>query len=145
MCLGQVAERTLFLWNNDYIVKHINFNREKLFSIISGALYTNSKNHWNSTVHGTVFVFVCLSFLLKVHVRGYEFHEHNKDTSYVEKADLVDCDLAFLYEDANFSPGQAGKVYSALRRKFQPECHLAHSDVFQQRQIRDLRRFRTPQ
>jgi len=51
----QVAERTLFLWNNDYIVKHINFNRDKLFSIISGALYTNSKNHWNSTVHGLTY------------------------------------------------------------------------------------------
>merc|ERR1712217_195954 len=51
----QVAERTLFLWNNDYIVKLINQNRQQLFPIVIGALYTNSKQHWNSAVHGLTF------------------------------------------------------------------------------------------
>jgi serine/threonine-protein phosphatase 2A regulatory subunit B' len=51
----QVAERTLFLWNNDYIVKLINQNRHVLFPIIIGALYKNSKQHWNSAVHGLTF------------------------------------------------------------------------------------------
>lgn len=51
----QVAERTLFLWNNDYIVKLINQNRQVLYPIIIGALYTNSKQHWNSAVHGLTF------------------------------------------------------------------------------------------
>lgn len=51
----QVAERTLFLWNNDYIVKLIDQNRKVLFPIITGALYTNSKHHWNSAVHGLTF------------------------------------------------------------------------------------------
>jgi serine/threonine-protein phosphatase 2A regulatory subunit B' len=51
----QVAERTLFLWNNDYIVKLINQNRQHLFPILIGALYTNSKQHWNSAVHGLTF------------------------------------------------------------------------------------------
>jgi serine/threonine-protein phosphatase 2A regulatory subunit B' len=51
----QVAERTLFLWNNDYIVKLINQNRSTLFPILIGALYTNSKQHWNSAVHGLTF------------------------------------------------------------------------------------------
>jgi len=51
----QVAERTLFLWNNDYIVKLINQNRLALFPIVIGALYTNSKQHWNSAVHGLTF------------------------------------------------------------------------------------------
>jgi serine/threonine-protein phosphatase 2A regulatory subunit B' len=51
----QVAERTLFLWNNDYIVKLIDQNRQELFPIICGALYTNSKQHWNSAVHGLTF------------------------------------------------------------------------------------------
>jgi len=51
----QVAERTLFLWNNDYIVKLINQNRNALFPIVIGALYTNSKQHWNSAVHGLTF------------------------------------------------------------------------------------------
>merc|ERR1719316_2333666 len=51
----QVAERTLFLWNNDYIVKLINQNRQTLFPIVIGALYTNSKQHWNSAVHALTF------------------------------------------------------------------------------------------
>merc|ERR1712045_319526 len=51
----QVAERTLFFWNNDYIVKLINQNRQDLFPIIIGALYKNSKQHWNSAVHGLTF------------------------------------------------------------------------------------------
>jgi len=51
----QVAERTLFYWNNDYIVKLINQNRHVLFPMIIGALYKNSKQHWNSAVHGLTF------------------------------------------------------------------------------------------
>merc|ERR1712113_1119106 len=51
----QVAERTLFLWNNDYVVQLINRNRQELFPIIIGALYRNSKHHWNSAVHGLTF------------------------------------------------------------------------------------------
>merc|ERR550539_856239 len=51
----QVAERTLFFWNNDYIVKLINLNRQELFPVTIGALYKNSKQHWNSAVHGLTF------------------------------------------------------------------------------------------
>lgn len=51
----QVAERALFFWNTDYIVKLINANRQELFPIIIGALYRNSKQHWNSAVHGLTF------------------------------------------------------------------------------------------
>merc|ERR1711933_106402 len=51
----QVAERTLFFWNNDYIVKLINQNRQDLFPTIIGALYKNSNQHWNSAVHGLTF------------------------------------------------------------------------------------------
>merc|ERR1712032_609603 len=43
----QVAERTLFLWNNDSVVNLINQNRQ--------ALFPNSKQHWNSAVHGLTF------------------------------------------------------------------------------------------
>lgn len=51
----QVAERTLFLWNNDYIVKLINQHRQEIFPIVVAALYRNSKQHWNSAVHGLTF------------------------------------------------------------------------------------------
>merc|ERR1719191_2442848 len=48
----QVAERALFIWNNDEIVNLINQNRATLFPIVLGPLYINSKQHWNGTVHG---------------------------------------------------------------------------------------------
>merc|ERR1719191_2487452 len=48
----QVAERALFIWNNDEIVNLINQNRATLFPIVLGPLYNNSKQHWNGTVHG---------------------------------------------------------------------------------------------
>ncbi|KAF4656419.1 Serine/threonine-protein phosphatase 2A 56 kDa regulatory subunit delta isoform [Perkinsus chesapeaki] len=48
----QVAERALFYWNNDSVVRLINDNRKMIFPIIVGPLYHNSNNHWNSTVHG---------------------------------------------------------------------------------------------
>lgn len=46
--------KQLFL-GEDYIVKLINANRQELFPIIIGALYKNSKQHWNSAVHGLTF------------------------------------------------------------------------------------------
>ena len=48
----QVAERALFLWNNEYIVSLIAQQREHILPVVFGALYTNSRSHWNSTVHG---------------------------------------------------------------------------------------------
>lgn len=51
----QVAERVLFLWNNEYIVKMINMHRKVLFPIVVAALYKNTKHHWNSTVHGLTY------------------------------------------------------------------------------------------
>mmetsp|Transcript_16953 Transcript_16953/g.43828 ORF Transcript_16953/g.43828 Transcript_16953/m.43828 type:complete len:597 (-) Transcript_16953:540-2330(-) len=54
-CIGsphfQVAERALFLWNNEYVVSLIAQNREQILPIVFEALYNNSRSHWNSTVH----------------------------------------------------------------------------------------------
>jgi serine/threonine-protein phosphatase 2A regulatory subunit B' len=56
ICVGsphfQVAERALFLWNNEYIVGMISEQRQAVLPIVFEALYTNSRSHWNSTVHG---------------------------------------------------------------------------------------------
>jgi len=55
-CIGsphfQVAERALFLWNNEYIVSLIMQQRQNILPIVFGALYENSRMHWNQTVHG---------------------------------------------------------------------------------------------
>jgi len=54
-CIGsphfQVAERTLFLWHNDYISGLIADGRGEILPIIYPVLYANSKNHWNPTVN----------------------------------------------------------------------------------------------
>ncbi|KAI4337374.1 hypothetical protein L6164_015799 [Bauhinia variegata] len=46
----QVAERALFLWNNDHIVNLIAHNRQVILPIIFPALEKNSQNHWNQAV-----------------------------------------------------------------------------------------------
>ena len=43
----QVAERALYLWNNDYIVNLMGDNVNVILPIIFPALYRNSKAHWN--------------------------------------------------------------------------------------------------
>ncbi|KAJ6840044.1 serine/threonine protein phosphatase 2A 57 kDa regulatory subunit B' alpha isoform-like [Iris pallida] len=48
----QVAERALFLWNNDHIVGLIAQNRNVIFPIIFEALEKNIQSHWNQAVHG---------------------------------------------------------------------------------------------
>mmetsp|Transcript_92616 Transcript_92616/g.224818 ORF Transcript_92616/g.224818 Transcript_92616/m.224818 type:complete len:483 (-) Transcript_92616:123-1571(-) len=56
-CVGsahfQVAERALFLWNNDHLLHHGCLSRAhsaKILPLIYGALLRNSRGHWNSTV-----------------------------------------------------------------------------------------------
>lgn len=48
----QVAERALFLWNNDHIVGLIAQNRRAVLPIIFEALERNIQGHWNQAVHG---------------------------------------------------------------------------------------------
>ncbi|KAL5729417.1 hypothetical protein ACHQM5_002375 [Ranunculus cassubicifolius] len=46
----QVAERALFLWNNDHIVSLIAHNRQVILPLIFPALERNTRNHWNQAV-----------------------------------------------------------------------------------------------
>lgn len=48
----QVAERSLFLWNNEHIVSLIAQNRTVILPIIYEALERNIESHWNQAVHG---------------------------------------------------------------------------------------------
>jgi serine/threonine-protein phosphatase 2A regulatory subunit B' len=45
-----VAERALFLWNNDHIENLIKQNYKVLLPIIYPALERNSRDHWNQAV-----------------------------------------------------------------------------------------------
>lgn len=47
----QVAERALFLWNNDHIENLIKQNLHDILPIIFPALEKNARNHWNQAVH----------------------------------------------------------------------------------------------
>ena len=47
----QVAERALFLWNNDYIVQLVAQNRGPVLVCVLPALERNARGHWNATVH----------------------------------------------------------------------------------------------
>lgn len=49
----QVAERALFLWNNDHIYNLIQQNRDVILPIIFPALERNARGHWNQTVHSS--------------------------------------------------------------------------------------------
>ncbi|KAJ8597934.1 protein phosphatase 2A regulatory B subunit [Rhizopogon salebrosus TDB-379] len=51
----QVAERALLYWNNEYVVNLMSDNLATLLPIVFPALYTNSKSHWNRTIHGMVY------------------------------------------------------------------------------------------
>lgn len=46
----QVAERALFLWNNDHIENLIKQNRKVILPIIFPALERNARKHWNQAV-----------------------------------------------------------------------------------------------
>ncbi|KAJ6686868.1 SERINE/THREONINE PROTEIN PHOSPHATASE 2A PP2A REGULATORY SUBUNIT B [Salix purpurea] len=45
-----VAERALFLWNNDHIRNLITHNRRVILPIIFPALERNTRGHWNQAV-----------------------------------------------------------------------------------------------
>ncbi|XP_010249885.1 PREDICTED: serine/threonine protein phosphatase 2A 57 kDa regulatory subunit B' iota isoform-like [Nelumbo nucifera] len=46
----QVAERALFLWNNEHIVSLIAHNRQLILPLVFPALEKNTRNHWNQSV-----------------------------------------------------------------------------------------------
>jgi len=51
----QVAERALYYWNSEYIMSLISDNEATILPIMLPALYRNSKNHWNKTIHGLIY------------------------------------------------------------------------------------------
>nr|CDQ01076.1 BMA-PPTR-2, isoform a [Brugia malayi] len=51
----QVAERALYYWNNEYVMSLISDNAVVILPIMFPALYRNSKNHWNKTIHGLIY------------------------------------------------------------------------------------------
>lgn len=50
-----MAERALYYWNNEYIMSLISDNYSVILPIMYPALYRNSRNHWNKTIHGLIY------------------------------------------------------------------------------------------
>jgi serine/threonine-protein phosphatase 2A regulatory subunit B' len=48
--MSQVAERALFMWNNDHIVSLVAQNLQVIVPIVIPALERNSQNHWSQSV-----------------------------------------------------------------------------------------------
>lgn len=48
---SKVAERALYLWNNDHIETLIRQNIKVILPIIFPALEKNERSHWNQAVH----------------------------------------------------------------------------------------------
>jgi hypothetical protein len=67
--LQKVAERALFLWNNENLVNAGCLSRQHaavILPLIYGPLYKNSTDHWNATVEGTHHL---IDVLIDVEVR----------------------------------------------------------------------------
>eukprot|EP00917_Polyrhabdina_sp_WS-2016_P016471 GHVP01035597.1.p1 GENE.GHVP01035597.1~~GHVP01035597.1.p1 ORF type:complete len:587 (+),score=95.14 GHVP01035597.1:35-1762(+) len=54
-CHFQVAERALFLWNNEQFVTFINQHKAISFPVVVRGLFWCSENHWHRTVTDLVF------------------------------------------------------------------------------------------
>ena len=54
--ISQVAERSLFLWNNEYIVSLVAQQRTAVLPLVFAALERNERNHWNPQVHVLPFL-----------------------------------------------------------------------------------------
>lgn len=80
----QVAERALFLWNNDQILNLIGHNRQVILPIIFPALERNAQGHWNQAVLN-----------LTLNVRKI-FHEMDEPL-------FQECQLRFREDEAKLS------------------------------------------
>ncbi|KAG8465708.1 hypothetical protein KFE25_003015 [Diacronema lutheri] len=95
-CIGsphfQVAERALFLWNNEYVVSLIAQNREQILPIVFEALYNNSRSHWNTTVHSLTCNVVKLFMEMDANLfdecsNSYRLRAHEDKAKAIRRAD----------------------------------------------------------
>jgi serine/threonine-protein phosphatase 2A regulatory subunit B' len=111
----QVAERALFIWNNDEIVNLINQNRQVLFPLVLGPLYSNSKQHWNGTVHGLSYN--VLKLLMEADPALFdECSSRHRVEGELEQKDLADREAAWEVIMASYekSAPQALRDLAAL-------------------------------
>ncbi|KAL8036257.1 hypothetical protein ABFX02_12G146900 [Erythranthe guttata] len=89
----QVAERALFLWNNEHIVNLIAQNRNVILPMIFDALEKNIQSHWNQAVHGLSLnvrkLFMDMDAELYEDCRRQYAEREAKSTEFEEKRKLI--------------------------------------------------------
>ena len=112
----QVAERALFLWNNDYILKLIVNHRAELFHKLVPALYANSNSHWNQTVHGLTYN--VLKLMMEADPALFESCTKTSDDS---KQPRVDAPV--VAQDIDKPPAELSREqkWAILRERFQQD------------------------
>ncbi|XP_011503601.1 PREDICTED: serine/threonine-protein phosphatase 2A 56 kDa regulatory subunit gamma isoform-like isoform X1 [Ceratosolen solmsi marchali] len=95
----QVAERALYYWNNEYIMSLISDNYLIILPIIYPALYKNSRNHWNKTIHGLIYN--ALKLFMEMNQKVFEeyIQQHQQDRQKERKL-LKDRDEAWIRVEA---------------------------------------------
>ncbi|RSH94624.1 Serine/threonine-protein phosphatase 2A 56 kDa regulatory subunit delta isoform [Saitozyma podzolica] len=71
----QVAERALYYWNNEYVVNLMGEHIAVILPIVFPALYTNSRTHWNRTIHGMVYN--ALKLFMEINPELFEACQNN--------------------------------------------------------------------
>ncbi|KAJ1392449.1 Protein phosphatase 2A, regulatory B subunit, B56 [Sesbania bispinosa] len=87
----QVAERALFLWNNNHIQNLIKQNRKVILPIIFPALEKNTRRHWNQAVHSLTLNVRKIFYdhdpdLFKECLQEFEEYESKKDEITAKRA-----------------------------------------------------------
>jgi len=127
LCVGsphfQVAERALFLWNNEYIVSLIAGGRSQVLPLVFEALYTNSRSHWNSTVHGLT----CNVVKLFMEMDATLFDQcSNKCRDEQADLDAVEATKRKKWQDIE-TMAEKHPLYPQLKDKLKPTSTLAYA------------------
>jgi len=88
---AQVAERALFLWNNEYLASLIEDNQSIVMPIMFPALFRVSKEHWNQAILTLVYN-VLKTFM---EMNGSLFEELTANYK-LEEAKCVSCSICVL-------------------------------------------------
>lgn len=83
----QVAERALYYWNNEYIVNLMGEHITVILPIVFPALYQNSKQHWNRTIHSMVYN--ALKLFMEINPELFDEVQHNYQRDRREEYDRM--------------------------------------------------------
>ena len=125
-CIGsphfQVAERALFLWNNEYIVSLIAQNREEILPIVFEALFVNSRKHWNSTVHGHP----CNVVKLFMEMDAQLFDQCSADYRDQQEKNGEDAKKADMWKKIE-TDAEASPLYAQFKGRLKPKASLVYA------------------